>query len=188
MIRGATAWISLRRYNAFPLLSHAGMEISPRILVVEDEPDIAAVLARYFAAQGYHVFTADSGAALRRVIATESIDLILLDLGLPGEDGLALMRSIRESSKVAVVVVTGRGDAVDRIVGLEIGADDYITKPFDLRELAARVRSVLRRTMERPAALRGVDPGRDSVRFAGWTFHLAERRLQSPDEIGRAHV
>lgn len=157
------------------------METSAHILVVEDEDEIAALLARYFKAQGYTVSTAGSGAAARQAMAAGSIDLVLLDLGLPGEDGLALMRSLRESSNVAVIVVTGRGDAVDRIVGLEIGADDYVTKPFDLRELAARARSVLRRTQEpsRPAPKSDARP-RDALRFAGWTLHIDERRLESP--------
>src|SRR5262245_60421765 len=88
------------------------MDTSARILVVEDEPEIAAVLARYFGGQGYAVTTAGNGAAARRAMAADAIDLVLLDLGLPGEDGLALMRSLRESSDVAVIVVTGRGDAV----------------------------------------------------------------------------
>ena len=117
---------------------------------------------------------------MRRVMADVEVDLVLLDLGLPGEDGLALMRFLREHSSVAVIVVTGRGEQVDRIVGLEVGADDYVTKPFDVRELAARVRSVLRRTLERTGR-----PGTrlhqsDVVRFAGWTLHLGARRLESP--------
>ena len=158
------------------------METSARILIVEDEPEIAALLARYFGGQGYAVSTAANGAAARNAMAAEAVDLVLLDLGLPGEDGLALMRSLREGSDVAVIVVTGRGDAVDRIVGLEVGADDYVTKPFDLRELAARVRSVLRRTRERShPADKGLEAASgDAVRFAGWTLHIDERRLESP--------
>lgn len=114
---------------------------------------------------------------MRRRLAAGDIDLMLLDLGLPGEDGLALMRSLREHSSVPVIVVTGRGEPVDRIMGLEIGADDYVTKPFDVRELAARVRSVLRRTIEKREK-----PGdaSDAVRFAGWTLRLDARRLESP--------
>jgi two-component system OmpR family response regulator len=152
---------------------------SAHILVVDDEPQIAELLQRYLATQGYKVSTAESGAAMRRVMAAATIDLVLLDLGLPGEDGLALMRSLREHSSVAVIVVTGRGEQVDRIVGLEVGADDYVTKPFDVRELAARVRSVLRRTLEKADR---PDPGMqlNTVRFAGWTLDLAARRLESP--------
>jgi two-component system OmpR family response regulator len=151
---------------------------SAHILVVDDEPEIAGLLRRYLAAQGYEVSTAEGGEAMRRVMANADIDLVLLDLGLPGEDGLALMRSLRETSSVAVIVVTGRGDPVDRIVGLEVGADDYVTKPFDVRELAARVRSVLRRTRDKPSESEASVP-RDVVRFAGWTLDLGARRLAS---------
>ena len=156
------------------------MSASAHILVVDDEPEIAEVLRRYLTTQGYQVSTADGGAGMRQVMAAKAhVDLVLLDLGLPGEDGLALMRSLRGHSPVAVIVVTGRGELVDRIVGLEIGADDYVTKPFDLRELAARVRSVLRRTV---AQVQRPEPGAlpDVVRFAGWTLHLGARRLESP--------
>ena len=155
------------------------MSAAAHILVVDDEPEIAEVLRRYLTAQGYKVSTADGGAAMRRVMAEAAVDLVLLDLGLPGEDGLALMRSLREHSSVAVIVVTGRGEQVDRIVGLEVGADDYVTKPFDVRELAARVRSVLRRTLEKADKAEPAVPP-DSVRFAGWTLHLGARRLESP--------
>jgi len=151
-----------------------------QILVVDDEPEIAELLRRYLSLQGYAVSTADGGVAMRRVMADAEIDLVLLDLGLPGEDGLALMRSLRESSSVAIIVVTGRGEPVDRIVGLEVGADDYVTKPFDVRELAARVRSVLRRTKE--AAAKSQEAVQmDVARFAGWTLHLGARRLESPE-------
>ena len=154
------------------------MSTLAHILVVDDEPEIAELLRRYLSAQGFSVSTAGSGAEMRRILAEADIDLILLDLGLPGEDGLALMRALRQSSSVPVIVVTGRGEPVDRILGLEIGADDYITKPFDVRELAARVRSVLRRTTEQAAK---PVVGADTVRFAGWTLHLDARRLESPE-------
>jgi two-component system OmpR family response regulator len=155
------------------------LSTSAHILVVDDEPEITGLLRRYLSTQGFEVSTAGSGTEMRRILAEARIDLLLLDLGLPGEDGLALMRSLRERSSVPVIVVTGRGEPVDRILGLEIGADDYVTKPFDVRELAARVRSVLRRTNERPATSRP-GPGIDIVHFAGWTLHLDARRLESP--------
>jgi DNA-binding response OmpR family regulator len=155
------------------------MSVSAHVLVVDDEPEIANLLQRYLAGQGYTVSTAEGGVAMRRIMAETEVDLVLLDLGLPGEDGLALMRSLRQTSSVAVIVVTGRSEQVDRIVGLEVGADDYVTKPFDVRELAARVRSVLRRTRGK------TDPAENSAplevaRFAGWTLDLAARRLESP--------
>lgn len=155
------------------------MGAAAHILVVDDEPEITGVLQRYLATQGYKVSTADSGVAMRRAMADAEVDLVLLDLGLPGEDGLALMRYLREQSSVAIIIVTGRGEQVDRIVGLEVGADDYVTKPFDVRELAARVRSVLRRTLDKSARPEPVAQP-DVVRFAGWTLHLGARRLESP--------
>ena len=161
------------------LFKFSAMGISAHILVVDDEPEIAGLLRRYLAGQGYTVSTAESGAAMRRIMAEANVDLVLLDLGLPGEDGLALMRSLRETSAVAVIVVTGRGEPVDRIVGLEVGADDYVTKPFDVRELAARVRSVLRRTLDRADPADATE-ARETAHFAGWTLHLAARRLDSP--------
>jgi len=155
------------------------MNASAHILVVDDEPDIVEVLRRYLATQGYTVSTAGDGSAMRRVMAATPVDLVLLDLGLPGEDGLALMRALRHESSAAVIVVTGRGDTFDRIVGLEVGADDYIAKPFDVREVGARVRSVLRRTLDRNPGL--VSAARsDIIRFAGWTLDLGARRLESP--------
>src|SRR5215471_15685153 len=155
------------------------MNASAHILVVDDEPDIVEVLRRYLATQGYKVSTAGDGSAMRRVMAATPVDLVLLDLGLPGEDGLALMRALRHESSAAVIVVTGRGDTFDRIVGLEVGADDYIAKPFDVREVGARVRSVLRRTLDRNPGL--ASAGRsDIIRFAGWTLDLGARRLESP--------
>jgi two-component system OmpR family response regulator len=155
------------------------MGAAAHILVVDDEPEITGVLQRYLATQGYKVSTADSGVAMRRAMADAEVDLVLLDLGLPGEDVLALMRYLREQSSVAIIIVTGRGEQVDRIVGLEVGADDYVTKPFDVRELAARVRSVLRRTLDKSARPEPVAQP-DVVRFAGWTLHLGARRLESP--------
>ncbi|WP_413626395.1 MULTISPECIES: response regulator [Luteibacter] len=116
------------------------------LLIVDDEVDVTTVLSRYFSAQGFQVLTAGDGDEMRRTIADQPVDLVLLDLGLPGEDGFAITRYLREQWRGPIVIVTGRGESVDRIVGLELGADDYVTKPFDLRELLARVRSVLRRT------------------------------------------
>jgi two-component system OmpR family response regulator len=154
------------------------MSTAAHILVVEDEAEIAELLRRYLSTQGYQVSTAGGGAAMRTVMASAEIDLVLLDLGLPGEDGLELMRTLRQQSTVAVIVVTGRGEPVDRIVGLEVGADDYVAKPFDVRELAARVRSVLRRTLEcrAPASIDRADV----FRFAGWALDLGARELTSP--------
>ncbi len=116
-----------------------------RILVVDDEPDIRETLQDYLELHGYHVTQADGGEALRAAIAEDRVDLVLLDINMPGEDGLSLARFLREQTSIPVVMLTASGAVVDRIVGLEMGADDYLTKPVDLRELLARVKAVLRR-------------------------------------------
>lgn len=122
-----------------------GTTESARVLVVDDEPDVRDTLADYLGTHGYEVVEADCGDAMRKALDAGVPDVVLLDVGLPGEDGLSLARYLREHYDVAIVMVTGAGEVVDRIVGLEVGADDYISKPFDLRELLARVKSVLRR-------------------------------------------
>ncbi len=155
------------------------MSVAPHILVIDDEPDVRELIRTYLAQEGYRVSTLGDGQGLRRVLAGQSVDLVILDLGLPGEDGLSLARYLREHSDVGVIIVTGKGQTVDRIIGLEIGADDYLAKPFDLRELLARVRSVLRRTRG-PVRPETGEPD-PAVRFAGWQLDLASRRLFAPD-------
>jgi two-component system OmpR family response regulator len=123
-----------------------------RILVVDDDVEVGALLSRYFTGQGFAVSLAHDGAQLRERLRGGGIDLMLLDLGLPDEDGLSLLRQFRDSWKGPVIVISGRGDSVEKVIGLELGADDYVSKPFDLRELLARVRSVLRRSAPAPAA------------------------------------
>ena len=127
----------------------------PHLLVVDDDPKIRQMLSRYFEGEGFKVTTAEDGAALRERIAATPVDLVLLDLVLPGEDGLQLAREIRSRSDVGIIMLTGRSDLVDTVVGLEVGADDYVAKPFQLREVLARVKSVLRRL--RPARLLQAD-------------------------------
>ncbi len=149
----------------------------PHLLVVDDDVEILEIARRYFSMHGFRVSVATDGSAMRNMLTGEAIDLILLDLGLPGEDGFELTRYLREHWCGPVIIVTGRGESVDRIVGLELGADDYVTKPFDLRELLARVRSVLRRSESRaPQA-----PFVDLVRFAGFRLDLAARHLMAAD-------
>jgi DNA-binding response OmpR family regulator len=148
----------------------------PHLLVVDDDAEIRAMISRYFGTHGFKVSSAGDGAALRAAIAAETIDIVLLDLGLPREDGLELTRWLRERWRGAIIIVTGRGDSVDRVVGLELGADDYVAKPFDLRELLARARSVLRRTQ--PAPQSATD---DRLAFAGFQLHADARRLIGPD-------
>jgi two-component system, OmpR family, response regulator len=150
----------------------------PHLLVVEDDQDIADIIKRYFTAQGFDVAAAPDGTAMRAIIETQEIDVVLLDLGLPGEDGFTLTRYLRERWKGALIIVTGRGDSIDRVVGLELGADDYVTKPFDLRELLARVRSVLRRASEAAAGTAG--SAQEIVRFAGFRLNVGSRELTGP--------
>jgi DNA-binding response OmpR family regulator len=118
---------------------------SLRLAVVDDEPDMRGMVAHYLTREGFRVAACASGAELDRVIDEEMPDLVLLDVALPGEDGLSIARRIRARGEVPIIMLTAMTDLVDRIVGLEVGADDYVTKPFDLRELRARVRAVLRR-------------------------------------------
>jgi len=146
----------------------------PQVLVVDDDPDILQLLSRYLRGHSLRVATATSGAQLRTGIAAGSIDLVLLDLGLPDEDGLSLLRYLQTDWRVPVIVVSGRGEAVERVVGLELGADDYVTKPFDFRELLARIRSVLRRAQTHPE----IAPTATCVmEFDGLKLDLSARRL-----------
>jgi two-component system OmpR family response regulator len=148
------------------------------VAVLDDEADITLLLAGYLQSHGYRVSQLHDGPALLRLMATDPPQLVLLDLGLPGEDGFSIARQLREHWQCGLVIVTGRGDAVDKVVGLEVGADDYVTKPFDLRELLARVKAVLRRTAEprAPSA-----PAQPVHRFAGWQLEIAARRLLDPE-------
>jgi two-component system phosphate regulon response regulator OmpR len=124
--------------------------MSGRLIVVDDEPDIRRMLAEYLGKQGFVVRTAASGAELDAQIALELPDMLILDINMPGEDGFSIARRMRAQSDVPILMLTAADDVVDRVVGLEMGADDYLTKPFDLRELRARVRTVLRRVGETP--------------------------------------
>jgi DNA-binding response OmpR family regulator len=154
------------------------MSAAPSILIVDDDPRLCRALARYFEREGYSVRTATSGEEMRQKLALERPDLVLLDLMLPDEDGFSLARELRANSDIAVVILTGKADTVDKVVGLELGADDYVTKPFDERELLARVRSVLRRASAGRAGTTDADG--TVVRFAGWTLDLGSYELTSP--------
>lgn len=160
--------------------AHVG-NASTRILVVDDEPGVRDLLHKYLQSQGFEVSTAGDAAQARAVLEREPIDLILLDVGLPGEDGLSLTRFLRERWRGAVIIVSGRGDPVERVVGLEVGADDYVSKPFELRELLARVRSVLRRVQ--PPVLPADDNGtrREVYQFEGLRLDVQARQLHGPD-------
>lgn len=124
----------------------------PRVLVVDDDPEISAMLSRYLQGQGLGVRVAQNGAEVRTALGAPDFDVVLLDLGLPDADGLGLMRELRGRWAGPVIIVSGRGESIERVVGLELGADDYVSKPFDLRELLARIRSVLRRAQPTASA------------------------------------
>jgi two-component system OmpR family response regulator len=155
------------------------MESGPHILVVDDHPEIRQLVARYLTKHGFRTSAAESAAAARRVMQAAKIDLVVLDIMMPGEDGLSLTRSIRENADIPVILLTALGEETDRIVGLEIGADDYLAKPFNPRELLARVKSVLRRAHALP---RTHDAVRGRLRFDRWILDPTRRELA--DESG----
>ena len=151
---------------------------TPHLAVLDDEPDITQLLGLYLQAQGFRVSQLHRGADLLVLMERDPPALVLLDLGLPGEDGLVIARQLRERWRCGLVIVTGRGDAVDKVVGLEIGADDYVTKPFELRELLARVKAVLRRIEPAPAAAPPAARGPSALSFAGWVLDVDARQLR----------
>jgi DNA-binding response OmpR family regulator len=154
--------------------------VSSHIALLDDEPDITTLLSHYLQGHGFRVSVTHSSSALMALMERDPAGLVLLDLGLPGDDGLAVARALRERFRCGLIIVSGRGDAIDKVVGLELGADDYVTKPFDLRELLARIKAVIRRLEEaRPAA--PVAALRERWAFEGWTLDVAARRLCRPD-------
>ncbi len=151
------------------------METPARILIVDDDREIRTLLAEYLERNGLSAAAVADGAAMRKELGTARVDLIVLDLTLPGEDGLSLCRSLRAQSNVPVIMLTARGEAVDRILGLEMGADDYLPKPFEPRELLARIRSVLRRSAAPPQ--QSETPPVQRLRFGAWVLDLGARHL-----------
>jgi len=147
------------------------------ILVTDDDPQIRALLEEYLAENGLRVSVASSGKEMSRILNDEAIDLIVLDLRLAGEDGMAIVRSLRDESSIPIVMLTGVRDEADRVMGLELGADDYLTKPFSPRELLARIRTVLRRAK---STTHGAAPAREirAYRFAEFELNLRTRRLK----------
>jgi DNA-binding response OmpR family regulator len=152
-----------------------------QLLAVDDDPRIRQMLTRYFEQEGYRIRAVADGTAMRAYLAAAKVDVVLLDVVMPGEDGLTLAREIRSRSEVGIIMLTGRDDLVDRVVGLEVGADDYIAKPFHLREVLARVKSLLRR--RRPPSdpvPAGTDNGDEGITSEGWRLDLGRRQLTSP--------
>lgn len=157
------------------------MSAMDHILIVDDDRDIRDLLSEYLQKQGYRTTVAADGRTMRAVLARQEPTLIVLDLMLPGEDGLTLCREVRAHSDVPIIMLTARGEEVDRIVGLEMGADDYLSKPFSPRELVARIKSILRRTRALPSNLKP-----DHIRtmhFTGWTLDVVTRNLISPEGV-----
>ena len=155
---------------------------TPHILVIDDDPDIRDLVVEYLGNNEMRVSAGESGRVMFDIFDRESIDLVLLDLKLPGEDGMQLARTLRERATVPIILLTGRNEEADRVVGLELGADDYVTKPFSPRELLARVRAVLRRYQVQ-ATLPERDTTRRAFRFSGWELNLRTRRLTSPKGV-----
>lgn len=151
---------------------------TPHILVVEDDREISALVARYLRANDCRVTLAGDGREMDRRLADSRVDLVVLDLMLPGEDGLSLCRRIRQNSTVPILMLTAKAEEIDRIIGLEIGADDYLCKPFNPRELLARIRAILRRGSVTEAA---ADEGVRQLSFLGWTLDVSLRQLLSPE-------
>ncbi len=149
-----------------------------KILVVDDEDQIRALLRNLLEREGFVVFEASNSSDALDILARGAPSLVTLDINLAGEDGFALARDIRSRLDVPIIMISGKADEIDRIVGLELGADDYIVKPFNLREVLARIRAVLRRYEPRPATTRTV--GKTVATFAGWSFDLDGREVRDP--------
>jgi two-component system OmpR family response regulator len=154
--------------------------VKRHILIVDDDRAIRTSLQRYLNDHGFAARAAPDGESMARMLAEESFDLVILDLILDGEDGLALARQIRAGSDLPIIILTGMGEEIDRIVGLEMGADDYVAKPFSPRELVARIKSVLRRAEKTPPPAADKSPADEIASFAGWRLDIAGRRLRSP--------
>ena len=156
------------------------MERADHVLVVDDDAEIRKLLGEYLERNGFRVSLATDGTEMRRALDRSRPDIVVLDLMLPGDSGLKLCRDLRVESSLPVIMLTARADEVDRIVGLEMGADDYLAKPFSPRELVARIRSILRRARGLASPAGG---GAHQLRFAGWTLDLAARQLVAPDGV-----
>jgi two-component system OmpR family response regulator len=157
------------------------MDIQDHILIVDDDLEIRTLLADYLRKNGYRTVAVADGKGMWDALERGRVDLVILDVMLPGEDGFVLCRNLRARTAVPVIMLTAKGEETDRIVGLELGADDYVAKPFNPRELLARVKSVLRRTRSLPQPLQAEQAR--ALRFAGWTLDLTTRNLISPAQV-----
>jgi two-component system phosphate regulon response regulator OmpR len=155
---------------------------SAHIVVCDDEADIRETLTEYLGGKGYAVTPANAGPALRALMGSQHVDIVILDIRMPGEDGLSLARYLREHFDIAIIMLTGSSEIIDRVIGLEIGADDYIAKPVDLRELLARVKAVLRRTSARGHTGQKTDAeDQRSVQFGNCRFFPEAHKLFNPE-------
>ncbi|MBF0447412.1 MAG: two-component system response regulator TorR [Magnetococcales bacterium] len=154
------------------------MKLNHNILVVEDDPVTRGLMTAYFEKAGFQVYAAANGQEMWELISAAEMDLVLLDINLPGEDGFSLTKNLRYRSEIGIILVTARREDIDRIVGLELGADDYVTKPFNERELLVRVKNLLRRT-SKPNQ---VEEELSIYSFHGWQLNIDQRRLVSPDD------
>jgi len=152
---------------------------SPNILVVEDDRETRALIAKYLRSNSCNVTTATDGREMARTLTDHRVDLVILDVMLPGEDGLSLCRKLRAESQIPIIMLTARGEDIDRILGLEMGADDYLAKPFNPRELLARINAVLRR--HALASTASASEGATALLFQGWRIDFRLRELRSPD-------
>jgi DNA-binding response OmpR family regulator len=155
--------------------------VTKHVAIVEDDPDVRALLARSLDIGGYKVTALETGDEIENILIANPADLVILDVGLPGMDGLTITQKIRRHSDIAIIIVSGRGDLADRVVGLEIGADDYVTKPFEPREILARVRSVLRRGRHHGDAASLVEHDHQIFSFGGWRLDVTAQALTGPD-------
>lgn len=154
---------------------------SPRILIVEDEAVTRSTLRSVFEAEGYSVSEASDGGQMHAALAEQDINLVMMDINLPGKNGLMLARELRESTNIPLIFLTGRDNEVDKILGLEIGADDYLTKPFNPRELAIRARNLLQRAMPEKDKAHKTDSVISMYRFNGWVLDVESRSLINPE-------
>jgi two-component system OmpR family response regulator len=152
---------------------------NPHVIALDDDADIRRLVAEYLEQNDFRVTTVASGAELSAAMARELVDLVILDLRLPGEDGMQIARKLREESAIPILMLTGRAEEADRVMGLELGADDYLTKPFSSRELLARIRALLRRAKAQASVADAVSKVR-AYRFGGWELNVGLRKLKSP--------
>ena len=163
------------------------MDEHNNILIVDDDPEIAGLVSEYLGQYGFKVTAIGDGKAMREVLAQGAYDLVILDLMLPGEDGLSLCRHLRATTTLPIIMLTAMGSETDRVVGLEMGADDYVAKPFSARELLARIKAVLRRGAPRVPEEDGdgdkIVSAKEVLEFSGWRLDVGRRELLSPDGV-----